>query len=134
MKIMDMIQTITVKQILHWCSFAAFAYFFGYAGLFKIFKVKGMMDGMAAIGFGERATVLIGIVETIGVAVLFISLAMPALKSPAVLLLLPFGIGAFTVHLSYHHTIGDYFASLLVCITGVVILLTDSRFKIIMGG
>lgn len=118
------------KMILHYGCLLVFAYIFGYAGLYKITGHTGMMEGMMALGFGKQATLLIGWAEVIGVVALLTGLFVPGFKSGAVLWLLPFGIGALAVHMAHHDGFADYKESLLVCLLGPVILMTDKHFKI----
>jgi uncharacterized membrane protein YphA (DoxX/SURF4 family) len=115
--------------ILHWTAFIVYMYIFGYAALYNIFKVPGMMNGMAAMGFNETWTIVIGIAETIGVLALLAGIFVPPLKNAAVLWLMPFAVGAFTAHMCYQHGLSNYFNSLLVCILSIVLLLTDKRFS-----
>lgn len=119
-----------IKSILHWISLAIFIFIFGYAGLYKIFREPSMMEGMAEIGFGSTFTFLIGLAETAAVAGIMTGLYYRPLKILSILLLVPFAIGAFTVHLSYHHPFPVYLNSLLVCILPLVILWTDEKFSV----
>ena len=121
-----------LKTILHWISFAVYCYIFGYAGLYKIIKVPGMMQGMESMGFGTDATVLIGWAETIGVLGLIAGIFVPVVKPLAVLWLWPFAIGALTTHFSYHHPFSEYLNALLVCIMPVILLITDRHFRVIL--
>lgn len=122
----------TIRKGIHWIALATLIYIFGYAGLYKIFEVPGMMEGMAEIGFGKTATLWIGLAETTGAIGVIAGLYYRPLKIISVLCLLPFGIGAFTVHLSYHHPFSVYLNSLLVCIMPIIILWTDEKFKLIL--
>lgn len=90
------------------------------------------MEGMESMGFGTNATLIIGWIETIGVLGLIAGIFIPAVKPVAVLLLWPFAIGALTTHFSYHHPFGEYMNALLVCILPVIILFTDTHFKVII--
>jgi hypothetical protein len=128
--IFNTIKTVSLITFLHWGAFAVYTYIFGYAALYKIFKVPGMMNGMAAMGFGETWTLAIGIAEAIGVLALLAGIFVPPLKNVAVLWLMPFAIGAFTVHISYQHGFGDYRTSLLVCCLSVLLLWTDKTFDL----
>ncbi len=118
------------KKVIHWIAIAVLVYIFGYAGLYKIIGVRSMLENMAAIGFGPTPTMLIGLAETAGVAGVIIGLFYRPAKIISLLSLLPFAIGAFTVHMSYHHPFPVYLNSLLVCIMPLVILWTDEEFKL----
>lgn len=115
---------------LHYASLAVFSWIFGYAGLYKVLKMPGMMKSMESLGFTEGQTLLIGVAEVLGVAGIIAGLFVSYVKNISVLFLLPFAIGAFTVHISYQHDFGHYRNSLLVCILPVIILLTDKSFRI----
>jgi hypothetical protein len=67
--------------VLHWVAFAAFTWIFAYAGLYKVLKVPGMMEGMASMGFHETWTLAIGWAEVAGAAGLLASLFYPPLRS-----------------------------------------------------
>ena len=121
-----------VKSVLHWTAFAVFLGIFGYAGLYKVIKVPGMMQGMEAMGFNERATLIIGWAETVGVLGLLVGIFIPQVKPVAVLFLWPFAIGALTTHFSYHHGIEHYQNALLVTGLPVILLATDKHFRIII--
>lgn len=121
-----------VKKGIHWIAIATVIYIFGYAGLWKIIGVPGMMEGMAEIGFGTTPTFLIGIAEVTGVIGVIAGLFYRPVKIISLLGLLPFAIGAFTVHMSYHHPFPVYLNSLLVCIMPLIILWTDEEFRIIV--
>lgn len=118
------------KVIVHNLSLLVFACIFGYAGLYKVTGHTGMMEGMAALGFGREATLLIGWAEVAGVLGLLAGWFLPGTRSAAVLWLLPFGIGAFAVHMAHHDGFADYKESLLVCILAPVVLLTDRYFRV----
>lgn len=128
--ILHALKATTFATVLHWSAFAVFTYIFGYAALYKILKVPGMMNGMMAMGFNEPWTIAIGVAETIGVLGLLAGIFFPALKNGAVLWLMPFAIGAFTAHMCYQHGFSHYCNSLLVCVLSVVMLLTDKRFSL----
>ncbi len=118
-----------ITTIIHWLSYTYYLYVFGYAALFKIFQKDSMMQSMQSLGFNKTWTILIGIGEFIGVVLLLIGLFKPQYKNLAILLLLPFAIGAFTAHMAhqeYHH----YYNALLMCILTVVLLTTDKNFRI----
>lgn len=118
------------RKGIHWIALTVLIWIFGYAGLWKIFKVPDMIEGMAEMGFDLTITYLIGLAETAGVIGVIAGLFYRPLKIISVLCLLPFGIGAFTVHLSYHHPFSVYLNSLLVCIMPIIILWTDEKFKL----
>lgn len=128
--ILHALKASTFATVLHWAAFAVFTYIFGYAALYKVLKVPGMMNGMAAMGFNESWTIAIGIAEAIGVLGLLAGIFFPPLKNAAVLWLMPFAIGAFTAHMCFQHGFSDYGNSLLVCVLSVVMLLTDKRFSL----
>jgi uncharacterized membrane protein YphA (DoxX/SURF4 family) len=119
-----------IKTILHWISFAVFAYIFGYAGIYKVIKVQNMMEGMASMGFGTTATLIIGYAETTGVIALVMGIFIPVVKPVAVLFLWPFAIGALTTHFSYHHDFAEYRNALLVTVLPLIILATDKHFRV----
>jgi hypothetical protein len=91
-----------------------------------------MMQGMEAFGFGESWTLFIGVAETLGVAGLLAGIFFPAVRNLAVLWLLPFAIGAFTMHMAHHHGPADYKESVICIVLGVLMLWTDKRFRIIL--
>lgn len=124
--------TERIKKIFHWIALAIFIYIFGYAGLYKVFKVPGMMEGMAEMGFGATWTLFIGLAEVLGVIGVITGLFIPPVKYISVILLLPFAIGAFTMHMGLHHPFSIYMNSLLVCILPIIILWTDDKFKLIL--
>ena len=121
------------KIILHYIALTVFTYIFGYAALYKILKMPGMMAGMKSMGFGETGTLLIGYAEALGVIGILVGLFFPYLKNLSVLWLLPFAIGAFTTHLAFHHNFMNYMNSLIVCVLPFVILATEKTFKITFG-
>jgi hypothetical protein len=121
------------RKIVHWSALGGFAFIFGRAGFAKVFASPGMVEGMAAIGFGWTWTLLIGIAEVLGVVGLVAGVLKPSIKNASVLWLLPFGVGAFTVHMSYHHGLRDFWESLTVCVLSVVVLWTDERFKVVLS-
>lgn len=120
------------KTVIHWLSFAAYIYIFGYAALFKIIQLPEMMSGMESMGFGKNWTLVIGWAELFGVLGLLVGVFVPPVKNSAVLFLLPFAIGAFTVHMSYHHAFDSYRNSLIVCILPFILLYTDKKFKLVV--
>lgn len=121
-----------LRKVIHWIALAVLTYIFGYAGLYKIFGVPGMMEGMAALGFGKIWTFFIGLAEVAGVAGVIIGLFYRPVKIISLLLLFPFAVGAFTVHMAFHDPFPIYLNSLLVCIMPLVILWTDEKFKLVL--
>lgn len=121
-----------IRKSIHWLALVVLIYIFGYAGLYKIIGVQSMMEGMAEIGFESTSTFLIGLAEVAGVLGLIAGLFYRPLKIIALLCLLPFAFGAFTVHMSYHHPFPIYLNSLLACIMPLIILWTDEKFKLIL--
>jgi uncharacterized membrane protein YphA (DoxX/SURF4 family) len=121
------------RTAVHGISLAGFGYIFGYAGLFKVLGVRGMMEGMAQLGFGMAWTRVIGAAEVLGVLGIAVGLAHPPLKNLSVLLLLPLAVGAFAVHMSHHHGFADYKESLAACVLGVIALGSDRRFRVALG-
>lgn len=120
------------RAILHWIAFCGFTYIFGYAGLYKIIRKPDMMEGMASLGFNGTWTLFIGTTEMLGVAGLLAGIFYPAVKNLAVLWLLPFAIGAFTMHMGHHHGPADYKESVICIVLAVVLLWTDRRFRIVI--
>lgn len=118
--------------IIHWTALIIYISIFGYAGLQKIFNVPGMIEGMAELGFGQRWTFAIGLAEVLAVAGVIVGLFIHPVKIIMVLLLFPIAIGAFTMHMGYHHPLSAYWQALTVCILSIVILWTDDTFKIIL--
>ena len=118
-----------ITTIIHWLSYTYYLYVFGYASLFKIFQKDSMMQSMQSLGFNKTWTILIGIGEFIGVVLLLIGLFKPQYKNLAILLLLPFAIGAFTAHMA-HQEYHYFYNALLMCILTVVLLTTDKNFRI----
>jgi uncharacterized membrane protein YphA (DoxX/SURF4 family) len=122
----------TLRKGIHWIALAIVIYIFGYAGLYKIIGVPGMMENMAARGFGESWTLFIGLAEVLGVIGLIGGLFYRPLKIISLLFLWPFAIGAFTSHMSTHDPFSLYLNALLVCIMPAVILWSDDKFKLII--
>ncbi|MCW9705516.1 DoxX family protein [Fodinibius salsisoli] len=122
----------SLRKAVHWIALAIVIYIFGYAGPYKILGVPSMMEGMASMGFGTTITFLIGLAETLGVIGIIAGLYYRPLKIISLFLLWPFAIGAFTVHMSYHHPFSVYLNSLLVCTMPLVILWTDEKFKLVL--
>lgn len=118
------------KQVIHWIALALFFYIFSKAGIDKVFQKPGMMEGMAALGFNTQRTLIIGWLEVLGVVAIIVGLWVPMVKNIAILYLMPFGIGALTMHISRQDGFSDYYESLLVCILSVIVLLTDRSFSI----
>ncbi|AUX39640.1 uncharacterized protein SOCE26_010350 [Sorangium cellulosum] len=125
---------MSYRKTVHWAALAGLALIFGQAGIEKVVASPGMVEGMASIGFGWTWTLLIGIAEVLGVVGLALGVLHPAIKNVAVLWLLPFGVGAFTVHMSYHHGFRDYWQSMAVCLLSAVVLWADERFKVVLNG
>lgn len=122
-----------ITQILHWTSLMIYICIFGYAGLQKIFYSPGMVEGMAALGFGVKWTFIIGLAEVIGVTGIIVGLFVRPVKIISVLLLLPIAIGAFTIHIGHHHPLSIYWQALIICILSIVILWTDEKFKLVIS-
>ncbi len=116
---------------LHWAGYLWYIYIFGYAGLFKIFHVQSMVDGMAAFGFDLLWNDIIGCAEVIGVAGLIVGFWKPKIKNLAILWLFPFAIGAITAHMA-HREYDHFFNSLAVTLLSYLLLATDKHFKIIL--
>lgn len=109
--------------------YTGFVFIFTYAALYKVFHRERMMQGMASFGFDAAWTTGIGYAELLGVIGLLAGLFYPLVLRLSILWLIPFAMGAFTVHMAYgeyHH----YYNSLFCCIAAVVLLLTDKRLKI----
>lgn len=120
------------KKGIHWIALAVLVYIFGYAGLYKLFGVPSMIEGMQRFGFGETRTLLIGLAEVTGVIGVIIGLFYRPIKIISLLYLLPFAIGAFTMHIAFQDPFSIYLNSLLVCITPLIILWTDEKFKLVL--
>lgn len=123
---------MNVKMVIHWTAFCLFLFLFARAGLLKIVRDPDMMQGMKTIGFDSTATLLIGWAEVLGVAGLIAGIIIPQVKPVSILALWPFAIGALTVHFSYHHSIHEYYQSLLVCLLPLAVLMTDKHFKLVI--
>lgn len=117
-------------QIIHWISVTVFSFIFGYAGLKKLYQEETMMMGMEELGFGVTWTLAIGVAEVLGIAGVLAGIFDHRVKIISVFLLMPFAIGAFTMHLSQQHSFSIYWQSLVVCILSIVILWTDQKFKL----
>lgn len=120
-----------IVSIVHWVAYLYYGYIFGYAGLFKVFKKKSMMESMESLGFNETWTLVIGWAETLGVAGLIIGFFYPAVKNLSILCLFPFAVGAFTTHMA-HQEYNHFYNSLYVCVLTIVILFTDKHFRIVL--
>ena len=121
----------TAQSIVHWAAYAYFVYLFGYASLFKVFQKQVMMKNMEMLGFGKSWTLLIGYGELLGVVGLLVGLWYKPMKNAAVLWLFPFAIGALMVHFA-HNDYLYFYGSLFGCITSILLLITDKRFKIML--
>ncbi|SDZ88554.1 DoxX-like family protein [Arachidicoccus rhizosphaerae] len=120
-----------VLSAIYWSSYGYVLYVFGYASLFKVFQKTSMMQGMEKLGFNKSWTIGIGIAELLGVLLLVTGLFVPFYKNLALILLLPFAIGAFTAHMAhkeYHH----FYNALLMCILCVLLLLLDQDFRVVL--
>lgn len=118
-----------LTQIIHWSAYSYLVYVFGYASLFKVFQKKSMMDNMKNFGFEKIWTLFIGYGELIGVLGLLIGIYIHQAKNISILWLFPFAIGALMVHFA-HHDYKYFYTALFCCIACVVVLLTDSFFKL----
>ncbi|PWN71356.1 DoxX family protein [Chryseobacterium phosphatilyticum] len=120
-----------IKTVIYWIGYAFYLYVFGYASLYKVFQKSSMMQSMKSLGFNTTWTILIGVLELLGVIMLVLGLFKPQFRNIAVVYLFPFAVGAFTSHMAhneYHH----YYNSLWMCIISVVLLVLDKNFKIIV--
>lgn len=120
-----------IKTVIYWIGYAFYLYVFGYASLYKVFQKSSMMQSMKSLGFNTTWTILIGVLELLGVIMLMLGLFKPQFRNIAVVYLFPFAVGAFTSHMAhneYHH----YYNSLWMCIISVVLLVLDKNFKIIV--
>jgi uncharacterized membrane protein YphA (DoxX/SURF4 family) len=120
-----------VLSAVYWVSYSYFLYVFGYASLFKVFQKSSMMHNMEKLGFNKTWTVLIGIAELTGVILLVTGLWVPFYRNLAVLLLLPFAIGAFAAHMA-HREYRHFYNALLMCLLSVILLLLDKEFRILL--
>lgn len=118
-------------HVLHWMSVTVFSYIFGYAGIKKLYQEETMMMGMEELGFGVTWTLVIGLAEVLGTIGVLAGIFVHPIKIISVLLLMPFAIGAFTMHMSQQHPFSYYWQSLVVCVLSIVILWTDQRFEIV---
>lgn len=118
-------------QIIHWISVIVFSFVFGYAGIKKLYQEETMMMGMEELGFGVTWTIIIGVAEVLGTAGVLAGIFVHPVKIVSVLLLMPFAIGAFTMHMSQQHSFSIYWQSLAVCVLSIVILWTDEKFELV---
>lgn len=118
-------------QIIHWISVAVFSFIFGYAGIKKLYQEETMMLGMEELGFGVTWTLVIGLAEVLGTIGVLAGIFIQPVKIISVLLLMPFAIGAFTMHMSRQDPFIAYWQSLVVCVLSIVILWTDKGFKLV---
>jgi uncharacterized membrane protein YphA (DoxX/SURF4 family) len=120
-----------IKTVIYWVGYAYYLYVFGYASLYKVFQKTSMMQSMKSLGFNTPSTILIGVLELLGVVLLVAGLFKPQFRNIAALYLFPFAIGAFTAHMA-HNEYNHYYNSLLMCIISVVLLVLDKNFKIMV--
>ncbi|REC42684.1 DoxX family protein [Chryseobacterium pennipullorum] len=121
----------TIKTVIYWIGYAYYLYVFGYASLYKVFQKTSMMQSMNSLGFNTTWTILIGVLELLGVMMLVLGLFKPQFRNIAALYLFPFAVGAFTTHMA-HHEYNHYYNSLWMCIISVVLLVLDKNFKIVV--
>lgn len=126
-KLLTLLQVDT--NIIRGIFYAGLLFIMGYAALYKIFFRTAMMEGMAAFGFSTAWTLFIGYAELLGVLGMLAGLYYPLLLRLAILWLLPFAIGAFTVHMAHAEYV-HFYNSLFCCIAPVVLLLTDKRLQV----
>jgi len=120
-----------IKTVIYWAGYAYYLYVFGYASLYKVFQKTSMMQSMKSLGFNTPSTILIGVLELLGVVMLVVGLFKPQFRNIAALYLFPFAIGAFTAHMA-HNEYNHYYSSLLMCMISVVLLVLDKNFKIMV--
>lgn len=121
-----------IKTAVYWMGYAYYLYVFGYASLFKVFQKTSMMESMKSLGFNTTWTLLIGVLELLGVLLLVVGLFKPQFRNIAALYLFPFAVAAFASHMAhqeYHH----YYNSLIMCIISIVLLVLDKNFKMTVG-
>ncbi|WP_034040707.1 DoxX family protein [Wocania ichthyoenteri] len=118
-------------QVAHWISYGYLIYAFGYASLFKVFQKESMMGNMSNFGFGKIWTLFIGYGELLGVIGLVVGFWMHQVKNISTLWLLPFAIGALMVHFA-HNDYKHFYTALYCCIAGIILLITDKNFKVIL--
>lgn len=118
-------------QVIHWISVTVFSFIFGYAGIKKLYQEETMMMGMEELGFDVTWTLAIGFAEVLGTIGVLAGIFVHPVKIISVLLLMPFAIGAFTMHMSQQHLFSIYWQSLAVCVLSVVILWTDKEFELV---
>lgn len=90
-----------------------------------------MMMGMEELGFGVTWTFAIGLAEVLGTIGVLSGIFVHPVKIISVLLLIPFAIGAFTMHMGHQHPFSIYWQSLVVCVLSVVILWPGKEFKLV---
>lgn len=118
-------------KIIHWISVTVFSFIFGYAGIKKLYQEETMMMGMEQLGFSVTWTLAIGFAEVLGTIGVLAGIFVRPVKIISVLLLMPFAIGAFTMHMSQQHPFGIYWQSLVVCLLSIIILWTDEEFELV---
>lgn len=118
-------------QVIHWISVTIFSFIFGYAGLKKLYQEETMMMGMEELGFGVIWTLAIGFAEVLGAIGVLVGIFVRLSKIISVLLLMPFAIGAFTLHMSAQHPFNIYWQSLGVCVLSITILWTVEEFELV---
>lgn len=118
-------------QVIHWISVTIFSFIFGYAGLKKLYQEETMMMGMEELGFGVIWTLAIGFTEVLGTIGVLVDIFVRPAKIISVLLLMPFAIGALTLHMSGQHPFSIYWQSLTVCVLSIAILWTDEEFELV---
>jgi hypothetical protein len=69
------------------------------AGAMKVLGTQEMVNNMNAIGYGTNWRLFIGIAELLGV----VGLWLPRTRALALLLLWPFAVGGWAVHISHNH-------------------------------
>lgn len=118
-----------IRTITHWVAYTYYVYLFGYASLFKVFQKQSMIQGMESLGFNTTWTMLIGYGELLGVTGLIAGLWYHPARNAAVLWLFPFAVGALMVHFA-HHDYEHFYGALFGCVSSIVLLATDKRFRI----
>ncbi|MDR7129528.1 putative membrane protein YphA (DoxX/SURF4 family) [Algoriphagus sp. 4150] len=117
------------KQIIHWVFMPYFIWQFGYASLAKVFQYPEMMGSMVSLGFNQVWTLTIGYLELIGWVMVLIGLFKPKIRILGILFLFPFSIGAFTAHMAHQEYV-YFYASLIMCISCVVLLWSSKNFSL----
>jgi len=118
-----------LRQITHGIAFAYYIYIFGWAGLRKIILEKEMVGGMAELGFNTVWTLVVGIFEVMGVAMMIYGIFQPKWKTLGTLFLFPFAVAAFTAHMA-HQEYRYFYDALMMCILSPMILFTSEGFRI----